>query len=366
MKKSLSILLSITMLLSVIAGINITSYANPSVCIDELVIYNVTEPVAGEKPDFDYQQYDFGGAYSSYLQPYMTDNSPFHNGISWFDETDSKFLYYNGNTKFVCGHTYTVRILVEVNDRHDCIFDDINYMSATINGINANLLYNTELTEGEKDYSRCVSASFTLGGHSYKYTDTQKASLNVDGKRIYTCKCGATRTEKIAKITSIALTTSTYVYNGKVKNPKIIAKDSTGKQLASSSYFIGYDDGRKNVGTYSVDATFCGDYYGIFVREFKIIPPGTSITSLAAGKKQFTVKWKKQATQTQGYQVQYATNAKFTKAKTTTVKGNKNTKKVVKKLASKKKYYVRVRTYKKVNGINYYSKWTKAKTVKVK
>ncbi|MBR1763701.1 MAG: fibronectin type III domain-containing protein, partial [Eubacterium sp.] len=81
----------------------------------------------------------------------------------------------------------------------------------------------------------------------------------------------------------------------------------------------------------------------------------------------FTAKWSKQATQTTGYQIQYATNSKFTKnKKTVTVKGTKTTSKTVSKLKAKKKYYVRVRTYKTVNGKKYYSGWSKAKTVTTK
>ena len=95
------------------------------------------------------------------------------------------------------------------------------------------------------------------------------------------------------------------------------------------------------------------------------------MSSLTAFSKKFTVKWKKQATQTTGYQVQVATNKKFKKnKKTVTIKKQKTTKTTVKKLKAKKKYYVRVRTYKtvKINGksIRIYSGWSKAKTVTTK
>jgi len=48
------------------------------------------------------------------------------------------------------------------------------------------------------------------------------------------------------------------------------------------------------------------------------------------------------------------------------VKKNKTTSSTVKKLKAKKKYYVRIRTYKKVNGKTYYSGWSKVKNVKTK
>ena len=67
-----------------------------------------------------------------------------------------------------------------------------------------------------------------------------------------------------------------------------------------------------------------------------------------------------------GYQICLATNSKFTKGrKTVTVKGYTKKSKKVKGLKAKKKYYVKVRTYKRISGTNYYSPWSKVKTVKV-
>ena len=94
-------------------------------------------------------------------------------------------------------------------------------------------------------------------------------------------------------------------------------------------------------------------------------PSPTKITGLTAGKKQFKVKWKK-ISGIKGYQVQYSTSAKFKGAKTSTIAKANVTALTVKSLKSKKKYYVRVRTYKVANGKKLYSKWTAAKSVKVK
>ena len=47
-------------------------------------------------------------------------------------------------------------------------------------------------------------------------------------------------------------------------------------------------------------------------------------------------------------------------------KKQKTTKNKVKKLKAKKKYYVRIRTYKTVNGKKVYSSWSKVKSVKTK
>lgn len=95
-------------------------------------------------------------------------------------------------------------------------------------------------------------------------------------------------------------------------------------------------------------------------------PKKTSIKKLSKGKKEFTVTWAK-VSGVKGYQIQYSSNKKFKKNnKSVTVTKQKTTKATVKKLKSKKKYYVRVRTYKTVNGKKIYSSWSKVKSVKTK
>ena len=95
-------------------------------------------------------------------------------------------------------------------------------------------------------------------------------------------------------------------------------------------------------------------------------PTGTKLSSVKniSGKK-MTVKWSKNSKVT-GYQIQYSTSSKFTSAKTVTVKSYKTTSKTISKLTKKKKYYVRIRTYKTVSGKTYYSSWSGAKSVTIK
>ena len=105
----------------------------------------------------------------------------------------------------------------------------------------------------------------------------------------------------------------------------------------------------------------------IITKTFKINPKGTSLKKVTKGKKQFKAIWKAQKTQTTGYQIQYATNSKFTSGKkTVNIKKNKTTSSTVKKLKSKKKYYVRIRTYKTVKGKKYCSGWSKVLNIKTK
>ncbi|MBE6741433.1 MAG: fibronectin, partial [Ruminococcaceae bacterium] len=142
--------------------------------------------------------------------------------------------------------------------------------------------------------------------------------------------------------------------------------DAKGKKIAAGNYTLKYEN-NKNVGTATVTITFKGNYSGTKKLEFTINPKGTSIKKLTAGKKKFTAQWGKQATQTTGYEIQYSTSNKFTKSttKSATV-NNKTTKKEFTKLSAKRKYYVRIRTYKTVKGKKYYSSWSSVKSVTTK
>ena len=208
--------------------------------------------------------------------------------------------------------------------------------------------------------------------HTTKQTVT-KATPTANGKIVNYCSvCKKTlSTTVIPKASSIKFKATSLTYNGKVRTPKVIVKDRTGKTLVKNTdYTVSYAKGRKYVGKYAVKITFKGKYSGTKTLYFTIKPKATSISSLKAGSKKFTVKWKKQATQTTGYQVQYSASSKFSKAKTVTVGKNTTVSKKISKLSGKKKYYVRVRTYKtvKINGksIRIYSGWSKAKTVTTK
>lgn len=172
----------------------------------------------------------------------------------------------------------------------------------------------------------------------------------------------------IYPIESVKLSKTEYTYNGEVKKPTVTVKDSQGNIISPDYYTVKYTSGRKNVGRYSVKVTFKEMYSGTVTRYFKIKPKGTAISSLTGYKKAFTVKWKKQPTQTTGYQIQYSTNKNFDKnVNTITISDKDTTSRKIKNLKSGKTYYVRVRTYKnvKINGekVKYCSKWSEVKNV---
>ncbi|MGN0528554.1 MAG: leucine-rich repeat protein [Eubacterium sp.] len=250
---------------------------------------------------------------------------------------------------------------------------EISFLNANINydtdnswfhTVKNSLIYNNSIHFKQCE---CGKIKTDIEKHIYKNIIT-KATSSANGNTVTKCSvCGEIKSNStIYYPKTITLSTTTYTYDGKVKKPTVKVVGSNGKTISSSNYTISYTNGRKNVGQYAVTIKFKGNYSGTVKKAFTIKPKATSISKITSGKKKFTVKWKKQASQTTGYQIQYSTSSKFSNAKTVTVSKNKITSKTISKLKAKKKYYVRIRTYKTANGKKYYSAWSKAKSITTK
>ena len=208
-------------------------------------------------------------------------------------------------------------------------------------------------------------------GHSYVTTITP-ATMKSNGRKISKCSiCNNVQYDNvISKISLVSISKTTFTYNGKTQTPTVTVKDSKKKTLKNKTdYTVTYSRGRKNVGRYSVKVKFKGNYSGGKTFYYNIVPKATSVKSVKGLSKGMQVNLKLQKTQTTGYQIQYSTFKNFKNAKTVPVKNNVSDKKIT-KLMAKKKYFVRVRTYKttKFSGKNYniYSSWSSAKTTVTK
>ena len=204
--------------------------------------------------------------------------------------------------------------------------------------------------------------------HKYK-TTTTKATLTKNGSTVKKCtECGkvaSNTTIKYAK--SFKLSATSYTYDKKAKKPGVTVKDAAGKTLKEGTdYTVSYQSGRKNVGTYKVTIKMTGKYSGTKTLTFKINPTKTTVSKLTAGKGSIKVAITKKSTQVTGYQIQYSTSKSFSNATTQDISSYKTTKYTLKNLHGKKKYYVRVRTYKVVGDTICYSGWSASKNVKTK
>lgn len=231
---------------------------------------------------------------------------------------------------------------------------------------NENMVIYADGDSQARIFAKTNDIGFSCFTHSY-ITKTRKALLSANGSISSVCKyCGRTEsTSTISKIKSVSLSNTTYTYSGKAITPSVIVKDGNNKTISSKYYKVSYQSGRKNVGKYSVKVTFNTLYSGSKTLTFSIVPKGTSLKSVSASSKGFTANINKNTSQTTGYQLQYSTSRKFSGAKSVNL-SNKTTRKKITKLSGKKKYYVRVRTYKTVSGKTYYSSWSSAKSVTTK
>ena len=164
---------------------------------------------------------------------------------------------------------------------------------------------------------------------------------------------------------SAQLAATSFTYTGKALTPQVTVVVN-GKQLASGTdYTVSYSN-NKNPGTGSAVVTGKGAYSGTLTCTFKIALGKAKLKKAKAAKKAFTVKWARRKNGKVGYQVRYSVKKSMKGAKSKRVKKNATTKLKVKKLKGGKKYYVQVRTYKKIGKKTYYSAWSARKAVKVK
>ena len=252
---------------------------------------------------------------------------------------------HNHTTESNKEYYYAVGSTMNVQDQSQSVSTKIAYTYLTAGYLNAN--------------SHATQVTITDEAISFLRTGTSLGSVT---------RVGAKTSLSVSAVPkTYTLSATSYVYNGKVRTPSLTIKDSAGNTIASSNYTISRSSGRKNVGIYYYKVTFNGkNYSGSHTVSFTIRPKSTTIQSLKASKKAFTLKWKKQSTQTTGYQICYSTSSKFTNAKYITISKNSKLSYKKTKLSSKKKYYVKIRTYKKVGSKKIYSAYSASKKVTVK
>ena len=195
-------------------------------------------------------------------------------------------------------------------------------------------------------------------------TKVGTATVKITGKGNYTGSISKTfkikNNFKKATISGI----SNKSYTGKNITQSITVKYN-GKTLKNGTdYTVSYSN-NKSIGTATVKITGKGSYTGTITKTFKINPAKQEIQKLTAKSKAFFVDWAQKGSAT-GYEIQYATNSKFTSAKKVTITNNKTDTKTISKLSGKKKYYVRVRSYTTVKGTKYYGAWSSVKNVTTK
>ena len=203
--------------------------------------------------------------------------------------------------------------------------------------------------------------------YTVSYSNNTKvgtAKVTITGKGNYTGSVSKTYSIKnnFKKATISGISNKSYT--GKNITQSITVKYNGKTLKKGTDYTVSYSS-NKNIGTATVKVAGKGSYTGTITKTFKINPAKQEIQKLTAKSKAFFVDWAQKGSAT-GYEIQYATNSKFTSAKKVTITNNKTDKTTISKLSGKKKYYVRVRSYTTVKGTKYYGAWSSVKNVTTK
>ena len=203
--------------------------------------------------------------------------------------------------------------------------------------------------------------------YTVSYSNNTKvgtAKVTITGKGNYTGSVSKTFKIKNNFKKATVLGISTKAFTGKNITQSITVKYNGKTLKKGTDYTVSYSS-NKSIGTATVKIAGKGSYTGTITKTFKINPAKQEIQKLTAKSKAFFVDWAQKGSAT-GYEIQYATNSKFTSAKKVTITNNKTDTKTISKLSGKKKYYVRVRSYTTVKGTKYYGAWSASKCVTTK
>ena len=182
-----------------------------------------------------------------------------------------------------------------------------------------------------------------------------KATLKKAGKIQYTCsKCGGKYTENIPAIKTVEAVD--LVYNGKEQTPEIVVTDADGDVVASKYYTV---DKVKTVGVHKVKVKFKTRYSGSKTVKVTVMPKGVAVKEIKREKTALVVRWKPlTAKKVDGYEISVTRVNDESDTQTVTLKSANNKNKKIKGLKSGSYYYVKIRTYKTVDGENIYSEWS--------
>ena len=201
---------------------------------------------------------------------------------------------------------------------------------------------------------------------------TKASTCTAEGVKTYHCtNCDATKTESVAKIwhsfgnnqpTCSVCGTANPNYVAPVQPTEPTTQPTVPTQPSQTPTQPSATPTTPNVTIPATEPTQATTTAVVTVTK----PKSTKIKKVKGSKKAVAVTWSK-VSGVNGYEIQLATDKKFKKnKKTVTIKKQKTTSTTVKKLKAKKKYYVRIRTYKTVNGKKVYSSWSSVKSVKSK
>ena len=406
MKKVLSLFLSIVMLLSINAGLEINAYANNIETAYELLANGGT--CSGKvyydnytyTSDFYHINLPFSGILSLNISATASININLYRNdgksvvLSRTLDYDSNFGRVQETINLdLRGGTYYLKIA-------RFAYDSSYQISTSFTAVNESFYENDEYNNDYVDTASPISFGSLYYG-AIGLSESDFYSFYVPSKTDIKVSIDFYTTMKTISVSLLDKSGKTISINGTDAKNGHISCDFIYESLEAGQYFLKISDYYQysyGYGPYAFsispfcnhnykrvrkDATYfskgynedvcikCGySYICNYIQKQKLSIPSCYLN---AGVNQFVVNWYS-VKDASGYEIQYSTSKKFAKNKTKTVTINSNKKyrpsKKIKKLKSNKKYYVRVRAYKKgkVNGksTKVYSSWSKVKSVKTK
>lgn len=172
--------------------------------------------------------------------------------------------------------------------------------------------------------------------------------------------------EEIPRISKVIFTKKTFPYTKKFWRPAPKIYDADGEILTEGTdYHLSWKQ-NQNPGTGCVTVQFQNDYAGELNLTFPIRPKSVKITGTEGKKKSIAVRWKAHPNLVDGYEIQYSVRADMKRSVKKQISGSKKDSAVVKTKHSGRTYYVRVRTWKRVQGKKIYSAWSQKRKVRTK
>ena len=250
-----------------------------------------------------------------------------------------------------------------------------------------NYYYSVRLPKGKYKFNFYCSAAYSYdGGYTVERSDAVYSYFKVTAAKASKPKAPKlthkVKTTKYSYFTTYNIDASfadNQAYDGvelwtkendgkwKLKDSAVNTKYSRYTQVSlyvtsQSDYVVFY-----KVRTYSLYGTtkVYSDYSNILYTVTSLKPKKPAISVKSTKKKTAKISWKK-VSDADGYVVYRSTKKKGGYKKVATVKKSSTVSYTNKKLSSKKTYYYKVRSYKKINGVTIYSSYSSPKKVKVK
>ena len=243
---------------------------------------------------------------------------------------------------------------IDVKHKHQPVYRTVNptctefgYVEYTCKTCDIRLINEYICPVGHKLVEKIVGATDNSNGHLITYCAV----------------CGYVQSDElIYSIDRVSLEYTGAVYDGYQFSPNVSVVNTAGNELSlGTDYVYALPLGRKNVGMYTYDVCFIGNYSGMARLFFFIYPQCPVFKKIILRPGEADLIWTTVNAQCDGYEIVYSTSPDFSKNnRYIIVEGRKKSSVTIDNLKSKRRYYFRIRSYKRTNDNNtFYSNWTK-------